>query len=656
MNKEIVLDGKTYVLDEERYKKVEDICSPRAILGFKKLDDLSDQYSFLVKDYQRGYRWTKSEIDALLGDIDGIADDEDGYCMQPLVVKKHSNVSDEYSKLIYGDGESNKVNFSNERVTDYFELIDGQQRLTTIFLIKSFLGMTNESFTVFYELQRKLDAHYIRMAIESIKDWFKNKADYNRKCGKRGKPSGFEWKDENKDAFIQKLNKLFFIWYEIGDGSPTAEEIFRNINEGKIGLTNAELFKALLLNPDKQDAKLLNSVKQLQVIAFEWDKLESNLHDDDFWYFLSQCDVEITNQCTRLDYIIEMYARLLNNKKEYKFDQNKDYFSFLVIQRYLQEDDSGKGVYGIWREIVSVYDRLYSWYKDFELYHTIGFIVASEEKRFGSKSVVPNRLFSLYEHVDKEEVSLCDTRACARSIIYDLIIEPTKSKKYFCTEDLSYDDRDVIKNVLLFSNIFALFFNNSSEHNDGVIDSCIRFPFRLYHHIGNGGKGWDIEHISPRVLEKDISSLDKEDNGLYESTIVSWLNELEDINENRDYINCINDYLESPSDDNKRSINEKWRKYAEDVSQDPDDNIKNLVLLNTSINREYHNAFFNVKRQIIIDKDRNGIFIPICTKNVFMKYYSKDVCNLTRWTSDDKGAYGDFLDEMLKEIKGWKKK
>ena len=73
--------------------------------------------NFFIPAYQRGYRWTPQQVNDLLNDIWEFhkKDDkskEEFYCLQPLVVKK---VGNEYA------------------------LIDGQQRLTTIFLILTYL-------------------------------------------------------------------------------------------------------------------------------------------------------------------------------------------------------------------------------------------------------------------------------------------------------------------------------------------------------------------------------------------------------------------------------------------------------------------------------------------------------------------------------------
>ena len=99
-------------------------------IELKTLGELS-QYSFYIPAYQRGYRWTEQEVNDLLNDINEfipreISDTEEKtwYCLQPVVVKSRSE---------------------NE-----YEVIDGQQRLTTIYLILHYLNQD------FVEKRRKL--------------------------------------------------------------------------------------------------------------------------------------------------------------------------------------------------------------------------------------------------------------------------------------------------------------------------------------------------------------------------------------------------------------------------------------------------------------------------------------------------------------------
>ena len=73
-------------------------------------------YKFYVPAYQRGYRWTEDEATALLNDVmefESINDSK--YCIQPLIVKACE------------DGT--------------YEVVDGQQRLTTIYIIMKITRM-----------------------------------------------------------------------------------------------------------------------------------------------------------------------------------------------------------------------------------------------------------------------------------------------------------------------------------------------------------------------------------------------------------------------------------------------------------------------------------------------------------------------------------
>ena len=66
-------------------------------------------YRFFVPSYQRGYRWTKYKVDALLDDINEFSIEGNmRYCIQPLIVKGRNDGS--------------------------FEVVDGQQRLRTMYI------------------------------------------------------------------------------------------------------------------------------------------------------------------------------------------------------------------------------------------------------------------------------------------------------------------------------------------------------------------------------------------------------------------------------------------------------------------------------------------------------------------------------------------
>ena len=79
------------------------------------------------------------------------------------------------------------------------------------------------------------------------------------------------------------------------------------------------------------------------------------------------------------------------------------------------------------------------------------------------------------------------------------------------------------------------------------------------------------------------------------------------------------------------------------------DSISNLALLDAATNRSYKNAMFPIKRKIIIENDMNGVFVPICTKNVFLKSYSKKMGEVMYWKKNDAKDYIAAIKKTLKD-------
>lgn len=224
-------------------------------LELKTINELRN-HKFLIPAYQRGYRWTNIEISELLNDInsftprsiDNQSDERTWYCLQPIVVKKNHN--------------------------ECFEVIDGQQRLTTIYLILSYLNQDyleskrDKVFELDYETRpnskkflkdlehiqetnnENIDFYYISEAYQSISSWFEEKLQDNF---------------FDKSNFLSKFKfHSRVIWYESSEEDPIS--IFTRINIGKIPLTNSELIKALFLNSsnfNEQNNKL--KLRQLEI-------------------------------------------------------------------------------------------------------------------------------------------------------------------------------------------------------------------------------------------------------------------------------------------------------------------------------------------------------------------------------------------------------
>ena len=230
------------------------------VLETKQVSEIKGD--FVVPAYQRGYRWSK-EVTMLLNDISEIKDCVSyRYCLQPIVVKKIEN-----SK---------------------YELIDGQQRLTTIYLIyktlNKYLPFVSNNFNLKFEIRTRsaeylqnisedsdesnIDFYYIKKAFLAIQEWFK----------------------KQKDATLSALNifkafseKVDVIWYEV-DSQEDSNALFQRLNIGKIPLSSSELVKALFLCTS--NASSISKERQ-EEISLQWDNIEKELQDDNFWFFLS---------------------------------------------------------------------------------------------------------------------------------------------------------------------------------------------------------------------------------------------------------------------------------------------------------------------------------------------------------------------------------
>ena len=197
---------------------------------------------FVIPSYQRGYRWDKKQVEDLLNDILEFRDkpaksDDEFYCLQPIVVKKTKN------------GE--------------YDVIDGQQRLTTIMIILKYLNKMTYSINyvsrkgskdfldnICNESQndisdRNIDFFFMKTAYNVVRDWFETKID------ELDEPT------LGDELYIVLGKKCKVIWYVVDDYA-NVENVFTRLNIGKIPLTNAELIKALFLQ-----SKLLSSNEEV---------------------------------------------------------------------------------------------------------------------------------------------------------------------------------------------------------------------------------------------------------------------------------------------------------------------------------------------------------------------------------------------------------
>ena len=625
-------------------------------IGLKTIGELSG-LSFFIPNYQRGYRWTRQQVKDLLNDINEFDASKDGfYCLQPLVVRLR-NENDIVTKI----HETNKLSEIREilnKSVGKWEVIDGQQRLTTIYIILRSLD-SNEPYSLEYATRAKsrefllnmdkynerdnIDFYYMDQAKKTVKEWLKP--------------------DFDKGAFLDKLkNKVNFIWYESVDEDPI--KVFTRLNIGKIALTNSELIKALFLNRSNFAGKSTDSLRlRQQEIASEWDKIEYTLQSDEFWLFLHDKGYD---RPTRIDFIFDLICsrNSLNIEKLNKEDEKEkiigsdehrtfryfyEYFKSSHIDGNNDEETLLQKTEKAWQTVKSYFQTFNEWYDDLELYHYVGFLLAV--------GTIPI----------KQLVNSWKAKKGKKEFVRYLKDEIKKaignnSTDYPYKEDGS-DKRNCYR-LLLFHNIQTVINQNQAQqsNNKYQIGIFYKFPFHLYKL-----EGWDVEHIN------SSTSNPEEDDGTRKEWLVNvYLSADEDI---RKY---INNYFDT---EDKNTKDELFKKIKKNFNEGPEvwtpeekNRIWNYTLLDSSTNRSYGNAIFSAKRRVIIGKDQGKLipvpklmkdgklaidkeskwatssFVPPCTKQVFLKYYSSTIGDNNYWTKADAEAYKNDIDSCLEKL------
>lgn len=628
-------------------------------IELKSISELLEM-KFFIPNYQRGYRWTEQQVKDLLNDIWEFSkkkkDDYEFYCLQPLVVKEIDEIHKNELQL-----DVNK---------HWYEVIDGQQRLTTIYLVLSamkdaisILGLPTELYELKY--QRTIDEYdftnFLKNVGSVVKDEYGNNIEHYHVC--RAYLTIKEWLNIKRvnigdfcNAFLKyeldnsnpprdKANNIRFIWYESVDEDPV--RVFRRLNNGKIKLTDAELVKALMLNRsnfgDETDEHL--KLRQ-QEIASEWDNIEYALQNDEFWLFLRNIDEnDKYKHSTRIDFIFDL---MCEQQSLGKFDNigTDEHRTFRYFYEYFHtaNKNSLERIKTCWDAVKKYFQTFQEWYNDLELYHYVGYLIGTKN---GEK--LQTIVDEWNNSTDKKTFVLW-------------LKEKIKAITDKCPIDFQFkedgSDKGKCKPVLLFHNIQTVInqnrnLNNNEKYQIGVF---YKFPFHLYKR-----EGWDVEHIDSNT-ENEL--VDKSAQNEFLLNIYQAANEEEK--------KLIERFVNNPNETDFSPFEKFYVKSEDSLSDEEKNQICNFTLLDSSTNRSYGNSIFPAKRRIIIGKDSGkylpipqikanrlvigeekpaeSSFVPPCTKQVFMKYFSATMTNPNYWTKVDAQAYKLDIEECLKKL------
>lgn len=591
-------------------------------ITLKSISELSGLV-FKIPYQQRGYKWTEDNINILLQDFhDFIHSDKIMYCLQPITV--------------YLEGGA------------YF-VVDGQQRLTSLFLLQKYLieecKTQLDTYTLDYERdedneRNNLLTKPITQLIDTDSDHFFITRAYLTIRNAFSKQNSPYKTEESVDLLIKKKEEksVQVIWYQLEDNK-VAHQVFRDLNSGKIQLTNAELIKALLLNRT-------NGLKNHEQIASQFESIERGLDNDRLWFlFNNDKTLKTAKGQSRIDMLFNIVTGVAPS--DYEIETRKSFFELSAHKELLKE---------MWDRVLDIYSRIMEFYQDVYIYHYIGFW---NYYKGGGKR------FSLQEMLKRSEtLGKCAFRESLRKELVSLL---NMDKEWFSWDALVYgNDTKTLRGVFLLHNIATILssydsLNDSLErHGKGTARTYEYFPFDLLHK-----QNWDIEHISSQTENDFTSESDRQDwlEGVqadFDFPQVAERIAKDETLEGKQAKELLALYDKLDASD-KASFNRFYEKFVElyDNKIENKNGLGNLVLLDSHTNRSFHNSLFPRKRRIVIIADGGSqdseikervqrVYIPVCTRNVYLKAYNKkrDV-SLTNWTQDDYDAYYEDIKQKI---------
>lgn len=633
---------------------------------------------YYIPEYQRGYRWEDKQVLNLLDDLDTFfSGDTKGqfYCLQPIVVKE--------------------VTIDNEK---WLEVIDGQQRLTTILILMKVFDQLNapkfglpktHSYTIRYATRPSIqnifdtisitsepstnkavidesknqwpgmiDSLYIYNAAKTILNWFMDE-----------QPRIFRYGQYFYNTVNSGDKSVQVVWYETNEDKDP-HDIFNRMNSLKVGLSCSELIRSIFLSSCTKfnlgtfdglsDSLKLEVEKERfqqkqSSINEKWDEIEQQMRDESFQSFLTSRNIKSRNA---IDLLFDLVSGKYASNKPFNSNLNKEdeLYTYLYIKNMVDVDGDA---WTTWLSILNVYEKLLFWYHDRDLYHRIGFlntIAATGHEDDDVYTLLAER---------KGKIAL---RNKVVSMIKEAMILPENKETHQPIEklsQLSYDNSihyNYIKRLLILYNVETSRIQTSSEFFD--FDK-FRYTADKKHKI------WTLEHIHAQnsdclpetnkdswyewiVFNRDsLKKLVLGDPNL-EKQRISLVDQLE-----RD--SAVNNEKQEPYCKSIKYTFENIKELFDDVANfyaqldakadkaKPMHQLSNMALLDLGQNAMVGKSPFEVKRQIISNQIADNKYYPICTQKVFLKLYDKESMQIHSWSQRDRELYLEDMKQKLTE-------
>lgn len=553
---------------------------------------------YYVPLYQRGYKWTISQIEKLLSDINHF-EYKIGkfYCVQNITL------------------------VPNEK-NNCYNVVDGQQRLTTMTLILSVLGETEfvKGKLIF---PKNSIRHYTNEFIqnwvienrESPEDWFDFISEnpefdhqdiYHLFTGAQVIKS---WLDNNKINHEQFKNKLLnhvkFICNVI-EGEKE-EKIFGNLNSKKVFLDGADLVRAILITRVTKENAVDESIKNVVRINERRVRIGWELDHINQWW----------NQETVQDYFKPFIQIKSGGDIYFDFVKNpiNQLFALYAISKgwntlSLEKIEQIDNTVQFYNELQTLHLELVDWFSNKKIYHYLGFL-------FHQSSIKP-----IFYNVLKFFRNECKTKGDFTDYLLDeiqIVLFGEEDLNTVFEKDKNWYEEDRLAPTLLFLDIIeALKENRNRLHVSAFLK-----------------KENDIEHIYPQTPKTESDKV-----GFLKYLIEAKPKILTDEKLSLKQIENLEEF----------TLDNLIEKYQDDITKN---SVGNLVLLYYSLNRSIKNGSYAFKRKRILDFYNEGNYIQPHTLKVFSRYFQdgKSLNNDGKfWTQEDVEENENHIKKVLEDF------
>lgn len=566
---------------------------------------------YFIPSYQRGYKWEEKDIKRLLDDINEfkVIDDFDAfYCLQ--------NIS-----IIENKGELN--------------VVDGQQRLTTLSILLSYLGeadmvkgklkyskrQTTQKFLNEYVYTACLQQHmsedwdtfiektdnqeydyqdifYIFMAWKTIDGWF---IDHREEL------------EPMKNKILENVKLIVNRPANIDE-----HKLFENLNGKRVPLDGADLVRAMIIT---RSAKLKiaegeDSIKYDVLLNEYRTGIGNRLDAVNQWW-------QNENRQKYFSYFMAGAEAVSDGMIEFNLDKypiNNLYLLYGAIYNggKLSLDFFEKEVTDVafFDRLINVQRLLRYWYDDRILYHLIPFVLIYCKKDDSERKICFREVFDNWYKFSRKGFIDYLKRCVMNNEKIKNLLSKVNSNEYekMCFEEDWYSDKEkpIVMVSVLLDIIKLLKSSNTSD----------RLPPEYFKQ-----KDEDKEHIFPQTPIADKVK----DAGKQTSVLKQYVEIINMLIKERTDDTADGEKLEiTPVIVNDSDIdwsNKEWKTMIKNEINSkvskliPINSLGNMCLLDSSINRSYGNDFFQEKRIDIMTKAQEGHYIRPHVYDAFNKVF-----------------------------------